>query len=206
MDNATVPTIVMPETAVTETTQTVKPEVKAPIERVNAILVNAKNFFVAQAKRYEDNARRTELLSIINERLAPLTVSEEKANSLFEEAGKQTGQRSVKWNQEMLNFTNAKGYAVSELRDKVNEMVPGLNKKVYEAVLAVVETWEDIAVALPCPWNTCRCNTFVKADKGVDGLFRAACTNPNHMRIETPTGAETANQAIENWNRLVQNN
>lgn len=190
----------MPETATPVVAE------KTSIERVNAILTNAKNFFGAQAKRYADNPRRTELLSTIVERLAPLNVSEEKANALVEEASKQTGQRSVKWNQEMLNYTNAKGYAVSELRDKINEMVPGLNKEVYKAVLAVVETWEDQAVALPCPWNTCRCNTYVKAERGVDGLFRAACTNPNHMRIETPTGAETANQAIENWNRLVQNN
>jgi len=193
----------MTETTTTEATVVVE---KTPVERVNAILVNAKNFFAGQAKRYTDNPRRTELLNDIVARLATVAVSEERATALVEEASKSAGQRSVKWNQEMLTFTNAKGYAASELRDKIADMAPGLNKKVYEAVLSVVESWEDAAVALPCPWNTCRCNTFVKAERGVDGLFRAACTNPNHMRIETPTGAESANQAIENWNRLVQNN
>lgn len=182
---------------------------RTPMERVSENLETVKNFFRGQLKRYNTetgNKKRIELLKTITDRLETLAISEETALRLVQESKEFTGQRSIKWNNETLSFTNPKDYAASELRDKINNMNPSLGRLVYEAVLKAVGSWEDVSVALPCPWHTCRCNTHIKTERGVDGLFRTACLNPNHMKIETTIGSETENGSVDNWNRLVQNN
>lgn len=191
------------ETLPTATTEVVK---RTPFERVTAGLETVKKMFTGQEEKYKLNPKRVELLKVINERLAPLSVNEERAVEIVKEAEKFAGSRSVKWTNDLLEYANAKSYAESELRDKINSMNPSAERLVYELVLKTVETWEDIPVAFPCPWNTCQCNDFVKTERKEDGKFYTACTNPKHMLIKTSVGHETEAESVSEWNRLVQNN
>ena len=193
-------------TEATTTTETAVPVKRTPFERVTAGLETVKKMFIGQEEKYKLNPKRVELLKVINERLAPLSVNEERANEIVKEAEKFAGSRSVKWTNDLLEYANAKTYAESELRDKINSMNPSAERLVYELVLRAVEAWEDVPVAFPCPWNTCQCNDFVKTERKEDGKFYTACTNPKHMLIKTSVGHETEAESVSEWNRLVQNN
>lgn len=196
----------IPTIETTETATTTAKVTRTPFERVSAGLEQAKKFFIVQEEKYSLNPKRVQLIKIINERLKDLTVTEERANEIAAEAEKFAGSRSVKWTNDLLEYANPKVYAGSELRDKVAAMNPSVERLVYELVLKVVESWEDVAVALPCPFYNCMCNTHVKTERSDDGLFHTGCNNPKHMSIKTQLGKETANESVEEWNKMVQNN
>ena len=184
------------------TTQVEKVTARPAIDRVNDTLNSIKNLFVTQEKMYEKNPMRIEIIKKAIPKLQEIVITEAEAEEIIKAADRLT-QRSNKWVNEVLKYTNEKSYSIGVLKDKAEDLNPGVPKLVYKAVIEKIRNWNTLPIAHPCPWHTCRSQEFIKTEQKGDGLYYTACTG-KHPRIETTKGTGTAALSVDAWNEICQ--